>query len=76
VEPVNPLVTETRGGLSHKIRGLISLCTTLAKSNAAPGFNPKLKAELTSKFMYNIVSTIWPNNVSIHDRLDPTRQPT
>ena len=64
-KPVIPLVAETRGGLSQKTRGLISLCATLAESNAAPGFNPKLKAELTSKFMYNIVSTIWLNNADM-----------
>jgi hypothetical protein len=65
VKPVILLVVETRGGLSQKIRGLINLCATLAESNAAPGFNPKLKAELTSKFMYNIVSTIWLNNADM-----------
>jgi hypothetical protein len=64
-EPVIPLIAETRGGLSQKIRGLISLCATLAESNADPGFNPKLKAEVTSKSMYNIVSTIWLNNVDM-----------
>jgi hypothetical protein len=58
VKPVIPLVTETRGGLGQKIRGLVNLCATLAESNAAPdGFNSKLKAELTPKFMYKIVST-------------------
>ena len=36
---------------AKKPRGLINLCATLAKSYAAPGFNSKLKAELTSKFM-------------------------
>jgi hypothetical protein len=65
VNSVIPLVAETRGGLSQKIRGLINLCATLVESNAAPGFNPKLKAELTSKFMYNIVSTIRLNNADI-----------
>jgi hypothetical protein len=64
VKPVISLVTETRGGLSQNTRGLINLCATSAESNAAPGFNPKLKAKLTSKFMYNIVSTIWLNNAS------------
>ena len=59
VKPAIPIVAETRrGGLSQNIRGLISLCATLTESNAAPGFNPKLKAEHTSKFMYNIVSAI------------------
>ena len=63
--PVIPLVVETRGGLSQKNRGLINLCATMAELNAAPGFNPKLKAGLTSKFMYNIVYTIWLNNADM-----------
>jgi hypothetical protein len=50
---------------AKKVRGLINLCATMAESNAAPGFNPKLKAKLTSKFMYNIVSTIWLNNADM-----------
>jgi hypothetical protein len=40
-----PLVAETRGSLSHNIRGLTNLCATLAESSAVSGFNPKLKAE-------------------------------
>jgi hypothetical protein len=44
VKPAIPIVAETRGGLSQKIRGLINLCAPLTESNAAPGFNPKLKA--------------------------------
>ena len=68
VKPVIPLVAETRGGLSHKTRGLVNLCATLAKSNAAPGFNSKLRAELTSKkFMYKIVFAIGLNNEDTHD---------
>ena len=48
-----------------KIRGLANLCATVAESNADPGCNPKLKAELTSEFMYNIICTIWLNNADM-----------
>ena len=36
-ETRHSLVAETRGGLSQKTRGLISLCATKAESNRAMG---------------------------------------
>ena len=76
VKPVIPLVAETRGGLIQQIRGLLNLCTTLTESNAASGFNPKLNAELSSKFMYNIVSRLHHLAQQCgYDRQVPARNP-
>ena len=66
---VIPLVAESRGGLSAHCRGLINLCASAAESISCPGYNPKLKAELSTKFAYNIVSAIWMNNADMIIRI-------
>ena len=66
---VIPLVAETRGGLSAHCRAFINLCASAAESLSCPGYDPKLKAELSTKFTYNIVSAIWMNNADMIVRI-------
>ena len=66
---VIPLVAETRGGLSAHCRAFINLCASAAESLSCPGYDPKLKAELSTKFTYNIVSAIWMNTADMIVRI-------
>jgi hypothetical protein len=64
-----PLVAETRGGLRAHCRALINLCASPAESLLCPGYDPKLKAELSTKFTYSIVSAKWMNNAGMSVRI-------
>jgi hypothetical protein len=67
---VIPLLAETRGGLSAHCRALINLCASAADSLSCPGYDPKVKAELSTKFTYNIVSAmLWVNNADMIVRI-------
>jgi hypothetical protein len=44
---------------------LINLCASAAESLSCPGYDLKLKAELSAKFTYNIMSASWMNNTDI-----------
>ena len=45
------------------------LRASAAESLSCPGYDPKLKAELSTKFTYNIVSAIWMNNADMVVRI-------
>ena len=55
--------------MSAHCRAFINLCASAAESLSCPGYDPKLKAELSTKFTYNIVSAIWMNNADMIVRI-------